>query len=134
MSPGSKMGRGEGVIDGNERWVGFIGGGYNTQGRRTTTRFDSGEKAKGFFVVEHAEMEYSLEVITGRQLIMYTVPGRPGPRGSDNTGLIDRFTSGDLGRGHWRFRFCTYNPGSDAVKMAGTCGISGLAGRLIIPR
>ncbi len=131
--PWSKMGVGRVLIDGNERWVGFIGGGYNTQGSEDDDdRFDSGKKAKGFFVVDMQNGNILWSYTRDDNSIMYhSLPAAPALVDSDNDGFIDTVYIGDLGGDIWRFRFCTYNQESDAVKDGGHCGISDWAGSLL---
>jgi type IV pilus assembly protein PilY1 len=99
-------------INGEEKWVGFIGGGY-TMG---TPR--GAKTGKGFFVVE---------LRTGNVLWSYTnrddgsmgfIPGTPAIVDRDNDGFIDTAYVGDLSGNLWKFTFCPFNPDEAA------CGIS----------
>jgi Tfp pilus tip-associated adhesin PilY1 len=114
-APWSKMLTGRVVIGGNERWVGFIGGGAYSAGAA-----DSG---KGFFVID---------LYDGKILWSYTkstnssmdnpLPAPPATVDTDNDGFIDTVYIGDLGSNMWRFKFpCKIVDGS-------TCGTANWVG------
>jgi type IV pilus assembly protein PilY1 len=102
--PWSKMVMGRVQINGQEKWVGFIGGGY-------TMGTPPGAKAgKGFFVVE---------LQTGNILWSYTnadsgamgfIPATPAIVDRDNDGFIDTAYVGDLSGNLWKFTFCPFDP------------------------
>jgi type IV pilus assembly protein PilY1 len=87
------------MIGGNERWVGFIGGGVYSAG--------SAHSGKGFFVVD---------LYDGTVLWSYTrannaaldnpMPAAPAIVDTDNDGFIDTAYIGDLGSNMWRLKFC----------------------------
>ena len=86
------------LIDGNETWVGFIGGGYS----------NDGDKGKGFFVVRLTDGKVLWSFTKGDSLFMnYQLPASPAIVDTDNDGFIDTAYIGDLGGNMWRFKFCT---------------------------
>jgi len=105
-------------IGGNERWVGFIGGGYNIVdcsggGACSDTR------GKGFFVFDLRD---------GTILWRYTnpniksaIPAAAAIVDLDGDGFIDTAYIGDLGGNIWRFTFCKAMDGS-------ACGIGNWKG------
>jgi len=112
--PWSKMVMGRVMIAGEERWVGFIGGGY-TMGPNIDSRKNAG---KGFFVVD---------LRTGNVLWSHTkrdndamgfIPGTPAIVDRDNDGFIDTAYVGDLSGNLWKFTFCPFDP------TGGECGPS----------
>ena len=102
--PWSKMVMGRVRINGNEKWAGFIGGGY------TMGTPKNAEGGKGFFVVD---------LKTGNVLWSYTgkvspamsfIPGTPAIVDKDNDGFIDTAYVGDLAGHLWKFTFCPNDP------------------------
>jgi type IV pilus assembly protein PilY1 len=102
--PWSKMAIGRVKISGNEKWVGFIGGGYATEAVR----------GEGFFVVDLSNGNVlwsftngSSDTNTTSTQMTYVVPASPAIVDTDNDGFIDTAYVGDLGGNMWRFKFCT---------------------------
>ena len=102
--PWSKMAIGRVIINGNEKWVGFIGGGYATQG----------VSGQGFFVVDLSNGNVlwsftngSSNTNTTSSQMTYVVPASPAIVDTDNDAFIDTAYVGDLGGNMWRFKFCT---------------------------
>ncbi len=99
--PWSRMAVGRVKIDGDEKWVGFIGGGLN---------------GKGFFVIDLGP-GIPGDLKGGRILWSYTrsdnaamdygIPASPAVVDVDNDGFIDTAYVGDRGGNIWRFKFCT---------------------------
>jgi Tfp pilus tip-associated adhesin PilY1 len=107
--PWSKMAVGRVKIDGKEKWLGFIGGGYNTQGKYDDDDdYSAGRRGKGFFVVDLSNgsipWDYSKD---DNSKMDYTIPASPAVPDTDNDGFIDVAYLGDLGGNMWRFTFCT---------------------------
>ena len=111
--PWSKMSYGRVKINGNEKWVGFIGGGgcdYDC-----STRSCTGTKGRGFFVIDltNGSVLWSYHGTTG------AMPAPPKAVDTDNDGFIDRVYIGDLSGNMWRFAFCNshdknyFRPGTD---------------------
>ena len=109
--PWSKMAIGKVIVGGNEKWVGFIGGGYDNSG-------DS-NRGKGFFVVDltSGNIIWSFtrggsNTYTTSTSMTYSLPGSAAIVDTDNDGFIDTAYIGDLGGNVWRFTFCTGANGS----------------------
>ncbi|NPV04152.1 MAG: hypothetical protein HPY67_05400 [Syntrophaceae bacterium] len=102
--PWSKMMVHRVKVGGQEKWVGFIGGGHNYSSC-TGTGCDT--RGKGFFVVELAtgNILWSYTLADNANLA-YAMPGTPTMIDSDNDGFIDAAYIGDLGGNIWRFTFC----------------------------
>lgn len=102
------------MVNGNEKWVAFIGGGYTTSGATNS--------GKGIFV---------FDLVNGNLLWSYTnannanldnpMPAPPAIVDVDNDGFIDTAYIGDLGSNMWRFKFCRATDGT-------SCGTSSWAG------
>lgn len=108
--PWSKMSLGKVIINGNETWVGFIGGGgydYSCSGGQPP---DPGTRGKGFFVVDlkTGSVLWSYTKLSNA-LMDYSIPAPPAIVDTDNDGFIDTAYVGDLGGNMWRFRFCNRN-------------------------
>jgi type IV pilus assembly protein PilY1 len=112
-------------IGGNEKWVGFIGGGYNAA---DCTGGTCDKRGKGVFAVDlsdgailwsftrddNSDMEYS---IAAPLAIVDT----------DNDGFIDAAYAGDLKGNMWQFHFCK-------TSSAGTCGTADWTGTLLLDK
>lgn len=102
------------LVNGNEKWVAFIGGGYSSPGAA-----DSG---KGIFV---------FDLVNGNLLWSFTkannssldnpMPATPAIVDVDNDGFIDTVYIGDVGSNMWRFKFCRATDGT-------SCGTSNWTG------
>ena len=111
--PWSKMVMGRVRKDGDEKWVGFIGGGYATEANR----------GKGFFVVDLSDGHVLWSYTYAENSSMnYPVPGSPAIVDTDNDGFVDTAYVGDLGGNVWRFKFCT---NADVISGCGTGNWSG---------
>jgi len=108
--PWSKMMVHRVKVGGQEKWVGFFGGGHNYSSC-TGTGCDT--RGKGFFVVELAtgNILWSYTRADNSDLA-YAMPGTPTMIDSDNDGFIDVAYIGDLGGNLWRFKFCFNADGS----------------------
>ena len=104
--PWSKMTIGRVKIGGNEKWVGFIGGGgYEYSCGSTPT--EPANRGKGFFVVDMANGNILWSYTqANNSLMQYSIPAQPFIYDSDNDGFIDMVYVGDLGGNMWRFRLC----------------------------
>lgn len=102
--PWSKMAIGRVLINGAEKWVGFIGAGYPTA---------TGNTGRGFFVVDVSNGNILWSYTKADNASMtYGVPASPAVVDTDNDGFIDTAYVGDLGGNMWRFKFCTQAAGS----------------------
>ena len=105
--PWSRMAIGRVLIGGNEKWVGFIGGGYNPQ---------STDAGKGFFVVDLSNGTILWSHTKGNNPpINYPIPASPAIVDTDNDGFIDAAYVGDLGGNMWRFTFCKQADGPSCI-------------------
>jgi Tfp pilus tip-associated adhesin PilY1 len=118
--PWSKMAIGRAKINGNEKWVGFIGAGYNNDG--------DPNRGKGFFVVDlsSGNIIWSFtrggsDTATTSTSMTYSIPGSAAIVDTDNDGFVDTAYIGDLGGNVWRFKFCTGADGN-------ACGTSDWSG------
>jgi type IV pilus assembly protein PilY1 len=102
--PWSKMVMGRVKINGNERWVGFIGGGY-TMG--TPPRTNTG---KGFFVVDLTNGTILWRYTAKDNSSMSFIPGTPAIVDKDSDGFVDTAYVGDLAGNMWKFTFCPNDP------------------------
>ncbi len=115
--PWGKMAIGKVIISGNEKWVGFIGGGYNYCPGSTACTDNRG---KGFYVVDLSNGSI-LWSYTGTT---YSIAASPATVDYDNDGFIDTVYVGDMGGNIWRFNFCT----SAQASGVGGCDTSGWSG------
>lgn len=101
--PWSKMVMGRVKINGKERWVGFIGGGYS---------WDPKEKqaGRGFFVVDLWSGNVLWSFTAGENNDMSLIPAAPAVVDKDNDGFIDTAYVGDLAGNLWKFTFCPNDP------------------------
>ncbi len=108
--PWSKMMVHRVKVGGQEKWVGFIGGGHNYSSCSGT---GCDTRGKGFFVIELStgNVLWSYTLADNANLA-YAIPGSPTMIDSDNDGFIDAAYVGDLGGNLWRFKFCFNADGS----------------------
>jgi len=103
-----------------EKWVGFIGGGYNASncsGGGACGVCDC--RGKGFYVVDLSNGHILWSYTYGDDANMkYSIPASPAIVDTDQEGFIDTAYVGDLGGNMWRFKFCRAADMPD-------CGISG---------
>jgi Tfp pilus tip-associated adhesin PilY1 len=109
--PWSKVLMGRVRINGNEKWVGFFGGGYNASDCHGGGSCDS--RGKGFFVVDlsNGNILWSY-TIANDSTMQYSLAASPAIVDTDNDGFIDTAYVGDLGGSMWRFKFCAQSDGS----------------------
>jgi hypothetical protein len=103
--PWSKVVMGRVRINGNEKWVGFVGGGYNAADCSGGGGCDS--RGKGFYVVDLSNGNILWSYTRADDSTMnYSLPASPAIVDVDNDGFIDTAYIGDLGGSVWRFKFC----------------------------
>ncbi|OPY87621.1 MAG: Neisseria PilC protein [Smithella sp. PtaU1.Bin162] len=125
--PWSKMIMGRVKIDGNEKWVGFIGAGYAGTDCKGGGTCDT--RGKGFYVVNLStgaiiwKYTHSGPDGTVNGDMDYSLAGPAALIDTDNDGFVDTAYIGDLGGDVWRFKFCL---GSDA-----SCGTSNWSGGML---
>jgi len=105
-----------------EKWVGFVGGGYNVSGCSGGGACGVCDcRGKGFYVVDLSNGQILWSYTYGNDANMqYSIPAAPASVDTDQDGFIDTVYVGDLGGNMWRFNFCR------AADMP-SCGISGQA-------
>ncbi len=108
--PWSRMAIGKVKNNGNEKWVGFIGGGYSTG---TTS-------GKGFFVVDLSNGNILWSYTSANNSSMTYIPASPAIVDTDQDGFIDTAYVGDLNGSIWRFKFCTKSDSSSCSNTSGT--------------
>jgi hypothetical protein len=108
--PWSKMVISRVIINGEERWVGFIGAGYNA-GNCTSEPCD--KRGKGFFVIDLSNGTTVWSVThdgtgyQGNANMDFSLPANPLILDVDRDGFVDTAYIADIGGNMWRFRFCT---------------------------
>ncbi|GAB6267289.1 MAG: hypothetical protein STSR0002_00290 [Smithella sp.] len=123
--PWSKMFLGRIKIEGKEKWVGLIGGGYSG----SDCKHGSCDlRGKGFFVVDLSNgailWSFTRPATTGNGMDYDLVAG-PSAADSDGDGFLDTAYIGDVGKNIWRFKFCS---ATDTV----SCGVSSWSGSLLL--
>jgi hypothetical protein len=105
--PWSKIVMGRVKISGGEKWVGFIGGGYNGGDADCAGGSECDLRGKGLFVVDlqNGNILWSFTRATDSTM-NYSFPSAPSIVDTDNDGFIDTAYIGDLGGSMWRFKFC----------------------------
>jgi hypothetical protein len=123
--PWSKMMVHRVKINGNEKWVGFIGGGNNLS---NCTVAGCDLRGKGFFVVNLTDGAVLWSYTKADNANMnYAVPGAAAIVDSDNDGFIDMAYIGDLGGNIWRLKFCSAADGA-------SCGTGNWSGSQLFSR
>lgn len=99
-----------------EKWVGFIGAGYNAADCSGGGGCDT--RGKGFFVIDlsNGQVLWSYTLADNSDMD-YSLASAPSIVDRDNDGFIDTAYVGDLGGNMWRFKFCLANDTN--------CGVSG---------
>jgi len=112
-----------------EKWVGFVGGGYNNLDLKST----SDKRGKGFFVVDLSNGQViwsfthgSSNTATTNTEMDYSLAAGPAILDMDNDGFIDTAYIGDMGGNVWRFKFCT----KADMPFPSSCGISNWSGNM----
>jgi Tfp pilus tip-associated adhesin PilY1 len=110
-----------------EKWVGFIGAGYN--GSDCTGSGACDTRGKGFFAVDLTNGNIIWSFTKGSSdtsrtstAMKYSIPALPSIVDTDGDGFIDTAYVGDLGGNMWRFTFCRDQD------MSSNCGISNWGG------
>lgn len=123
--PWSKMYLGRVKIEGKEKWVGLIGGGFSG----SDCKGSCDTRGKGFFVVDLSDANrgniiwsYTRTTSNGMD---YDLVAGPAAADSDGDGYLDTAYIGDVGRNIWRFKFCGAT--DDA-----TCNVSSWSGSKLL--
>ncbi|NPV03717.1 MAG: hypothetical protein HPY67_03180 [Syntrophaceae bacterium] len=123
--PWSKMMVHRVKINGNEKWVGFIGGGNNLS---SCTGGGCDLRGKGFFVVSLTDGSVLWSYTKADNSAMnYALPGTAAIVDSDNDGFVDLAYIGDLGGNIWRMKFCSAADGP-------SCGTGNWSSSLLFSR
>jgi type IV pilus assembly protein PilY1 len=92
-------------VHNEEKWVGFIGGGYNGDDCAGGGSCDT--RGKGFFVVDLQTGNILWSYTMGENASMvYSLAASPAIADTDNDNFIDTAYIGDLGGNVWRMKFC----------------------------
>jgi Tfp pilus tip-associated adhesin PilY1 len=109
--PWSKMAIGRVKYNGNETWVGFVGGGYS--GATCSVSSCSDTRGKGFYIVDMKTGNILWRFTRNNSSAMnYDLAGIPAIVDVDNDGFIDTVYMGDTGGNIWRFKFCLQSEGA----------------------
>ncbi|MCX5843254.1 MAG: PilC/PilY family type IV pilus protein, partial [Deltaproteobacteria bacterium] len=109
--PWGKMIPGKVFINGQERWVGFVGAGYNATDCAGGGSCDS--RGKGFFIVDLKDgVVLKSFTLADDAMMKFSFPATAAIVDWDNDGFIDTAYMGDLGGNLWRFKLCTKADGS----------------------
>ncbi len=120
-APWSRMAVGRVKINGNEKWVGFFGGGFNASDCAGAD--DCDPRGKGFFVVDLIDGTVLWSYTRATDTTMdYSMPAAPGVVDADFDGFIDTAYIGDLAGNLWRFKFCTAAEGASCNTLAWSGG------------
>jgi type IV pilus assembly protein PilY1 len=121
--PWSKMYIGRVIINGNEKWVGFIGGGYNASDCSGGGGCDT--RGKGFYVIDLSNGNVLWSYTRYNNINMnYSLPAPAAIVDTDNDGFIDTAYIGDLGNNVWKLKFCKLSQGS-------SCSTSNWSGQML---
>lgn len=103
----SRMAIGKVLISGQEKWVGFFGGGFNPNNCSGGGSCDT--RAKGFFVVDMSNGQILWRYTYANNASMtHSMVSGPAIVDTDSDGFIDSAYVGDLQGNIWRFKFCKY--------------------------
>jgi len=101
-------------VNNNEKWVGFIGGGYSGNSCGTTTTCD--KRGKGFFVVDMADgsilKSFTQASSNVSGAMNFDLVAEPLVVDTDLDGFADTAYIGDTGGNMWRFKFCLAKDGT----------------------
>lgn len=114
-----------------EKWVGFIGAGYNAGDCSGGGTCDT--RGKGFYVVDLSDGNILWSFTNGATTTLttstdmkYSIPSQPAIVDTDNDGFVDLAYIGDMGGKMWRFKFCL---SADVASDSG-CGTSNWNGTM----
>jgi Tfp pilus tip-associated adhesin PilY1 len=111
--PWSKMSTGRVKIGGVEKWVGFVGGGYNAT---DCTGGACDTRGKGLFVIDLADGSVIRAFTKADYTDMkYSFPATFTKADIDADGFIDTAYIGDMGGNMWRLKLCKKTDGTSCV-------------------
>jgi len=104
-APWNKIFPGKVKIEGKEKWVGFMGAGYNASD--CSGGGDCDTRGKGFFVIDlsNGDILWSYTHEDNGDMD-YSIPAPAAIVDTDNDNFIDTAYIGDLGGNMWRLKFC----------------------------
>ena len=106
-----------------EKWVGFIGGGYN--GGNCSGGGACDTRGKGLFVIDLTNGSVLWSYTLADNVAMkYSMPAQPAIVDTDNDSFVDTVYLGDNGGNMWRFKLCR------ASEMPFGCGTANWSGGL----
>ena len=106
-----------------EKWVGFIGAGYNAADCANVNQ-TCDTRGKGFFVIDLSNGQILWSYTQANNTNMaYSMPASAAVVDTDNDGFIDTAYIGDIGGNMWRLKFCLAGDMPD-------CGMSNWSGGL----
>jgi type IV pilus assembly protein PilY1 len=124
-------------LDGNEKWVGLLGGGYSDC--LTTTNSSCATRGNGFFVLDlktgsvikrFSSAIYSTTPPVTALAMAYQLPAPPAAVDTDNDSFVDTVYMGDLGNDVWRFKLCLKADDTVVAGVPVNCG-TGTSGKWI---
>ncbi|MEN6317787.1 MAG: PilC/PilY family type IV pilus protein [Syntrophaceae bacterium] len=119
--PWSKVMPGKVKVGGNEKWVGFVGAGYNASDCSGGGSCDT--RGKGFFVFDLSDGQILWSYTRDNDANMkYSLAGPAAVVDTDNDGFIDTAYIGGIGGSIWRFKFCTNAMGASCTTSNWTGG------------
>ncbi len=109
--PWGKIYPGKVLISGSEKWVGFLGAGYNDSDCSGGGSCDT--RGKGFFIIDLDDGDVLWSATySGYSDMEYSFPATAAIVDTDNDGFIDTAYCGDLGGNMWRFKLCAAADGT----------------------
>ena len=132
--PWSQVTVGRVRINGNETWVGFIGGGYDGVSC-TSSRPVANQRGKAVVVFDlktgNVLWSYHWNAANnpnvGNNAMGYAIAAPVAVVDTDNDGFVDRAFVGDIGGNMWQFKFCMKADGNN-------CNTSNWQGSLLLAR
>jgi type IV pilus assembly protein PilY1 len=104
------------LINGSEKWVGFMGAGHNLSNQTLCTANpgwgDCDRRGKGIFAIDlsNGNVLWAITHLTEPGM-EYAFPAAPALLDNDRDGFIDTAYIGDLGGNMWRLKFCKPSDG-----------------------
>jgi len=128
--PWSAISTGRVRIDGEERWIGVIGGGYNSADCSGGGTCDT--RGKGIFVFDltNGQRIWSFKHDSSNGDMDYSIPSQVYLTDSDNDGFLDRAYVGDIKGNMWQLKFCT----KADLQANANCNSSSWKGSLLVDK
>jgi Tfp pilus tip-associated adhesin PilY1 len=131
--PWSTISTGRVKINGDERWIGVIGGGYNAATCDASTCADKRGKGIIVFDLRNGEILWSYHWGTATSNTTHpdmgnAIPAQVALIDGDYDGYLDHGYFGDMRGNMWQIQFCTKDD------LAGSCGTSSWKGSLLLDK